>query len=162
MPLDRLSFELDATDWKILKELQEDGRLTNVELARRAGLSAPPCLRRVRALEDAGIIRGYRALLDGKLLGFDITCFAMVQLSSQAGNDLAQFETYIRNWSIVRECWSLSGDIDFLLKCVARDLQAFQKLVLDLTSLPNVRNVRTALTVAHVKDAPPVPLESMR
>lgn len=157
-----MSFELDATDWKILKELQADGRLTNVELARRAGLSAPPCLRRVRALEEAGIIRGYRALLDGKKLGFEITCFAMVQLSSQAGSDLAHFEGHIRNWSIVRECWSLSGDIDFLLKCVARDLHSFQKLVFDLTSLPNVRNVRTALTVAQIKDAPPVPLESVR
>lgn len=157
-----MTIELDATDWKILKELQADGRLTNVELARRAGLSAPPCLRRVRALEDAEIIRGYRAMLDGKLLGFEITCFAMVQLSSQAGQDLAQFESYIRSWSIVRECWSLSGDIDFLLKCVARDLHSFQKLVLDLTALPNVRNVRTALTVAHVKNSPLIPLETMR
>lgn len=157
-----MTIELDATDWKILKELQSDGRMTNVELARRAGLSAPPCLRRVRALEDAGIIRGYRAMLDGKQLGFEITCFAMVQLSSQAGQDLAQFESYIRSWALVRECWSLSGDIDFLLKCVARDLLSFQKLVLDLTALPNVRNVRTALTVAHVKDAPLIPLETVR
>ena len=76
---------LDAIDRHILKELQDDGRITNVELARRVGISAPPCLRRVRALEEAGYIKGYRALLDEKLLGYEVTIFAMVHLSSQAG-----------------------------------------------------------------------------
>src|SRR5215218_10212932 len=87
---------LDAIDWKILKELQEDGRITNVELARRVGISAPPCLRRVRSLEEAGYIKGYRALLDEKLLGYELTAFAMVHLSSQAVTDLQAFEEFVR------------------------------------------------------------------
>ena len=154
-----MRFTLDATDWKILSELQSDGRITNVELAKRAGLSAPPCLRRVRALEDAGIIKGYRAILDEKQLGYEVTCFAMVHLASQAENDLAQFEERIRAWPLVRECWTLSGDIDYILKCVAPDLRAFQTFVLELTGLPNVRNVRTAVTLDVVKDEPIVPFE---
>ena len=93
--------------------------MTNVELARRVGISAPPCLRRVRALEEAGFIKGYRGLLDEKLLGFEVTVFAMVHLSSQAEADLAAFEAFVRAQPIVRECWMLSGEIDFILKCVA-------------------------------------------
>jgi DNA-binding Lrp family transcriptional regulator len=154
-----LRFTLDATDWKILSELQADGRITNVELAKRAGLSAPPCLRRVRALEEAGVIKSYRAILDEKQLGYQVTCFAMVHLASQAETDLALFEERIRAWPLVRECWTLSGDIDYILKCVAPDLRAFQSFVLELTGLPNVRNVRTAVTLDVVKDEPIVPLE---
>ena len=150
---------LDSIDWAILKELQADGSITNVELARRVGLSAPPCLRRVRALESAGIIKSYRAMLDPKMLGFEIVCFAMVQLSAQGKTELASFKEEIRRWPLVRECWTLSGDIDFILKCVAPNLGAFQAMVLDLTALPNVRNVRTALTLDLVKDEPLVPIE---
>src|SRR5919107_385115 len=128
---------LDSIDWAILKELQADGSITNVELARRVGLSAPPCLRRVRALEQAGVIKGYRALLDPQALGFEVVCFAMVQLAAQGKAELAAFEARVRDWPIVRECWTLSGDIDFILKCVAPNLPAFQGFVLDLTALPN-------------------------
>jgi DNA-binding Lrp family transcriptional regulator len=149
---------LDSIDWAILKELQADGSITNVELARRVGLSAPPCLRRVRALEEAGIIKAYRALLDPQALGFEIVCFAMVQLAAQGQAELGAFEERVRDWPIVRECWTLSGDIDFILKCVAPNLPAFQGFVLDLTALPNVRNVRTALTLNLVKDEPLVPI----
>src|SRR5262249_7569639 len=117
---------LDAIDRQILKELQEDGRITNVELARRVGISAPPCLRRVRALEQAGYIKGYRALLDEKLLGYEVTIFAMVHLTSQAEADLKTFEDFVRAQPLVRECWMLSGEIDFVLKCVAPDLKTFQ------------------------------------
>lgn len=150
---------LDSIDWAILKELQADGSITNVELARRVGLSAPPCLRRVRALESAGIIKSYRAILDPDALGFEIVCFAMVQLAAQGKAELAAFKDEIRRWPSVRECWTLSGDIDFILKCVAENLGAFQTLVSDLTALPNVRNVRTALTLDLVKDEPLVPIE---
>lgn len=152
---------LDSIDWAILKELQADGSITNVELARRVGLSAPPCLRRVRALESAGIIKAYRAVLDPKALGFEIVCFAMVQLDIQGRKDLQEFEQRIKDWSMVRECWTLSGDIDFILKCVAPNLGAFQTFVSDLTELPNVRNVRTALTLDLVKDEPLVPIEDV-
>jgi len=154
-----LPTQLDAIDWKILKELQADGRMTNVELARRVGISAPPCLRRVRALEEAGFIKGYRALLDEKLLGFEVTVFAMVHLSSQAEADLTAFETFVRAQPIVRECWILSGDVDFILKCVAPNLSAFQAFVTELTGAPAVRNIRTSLVLRNAKDDAMVPLE---
>jgi DNA-binding Lrp family transcriptional regulator len=150
---------LDAIDRQILKELQDDGRMTNVELARRVGISAPPCLRRLRALEEAGYIRGYRALLDEKRLGFDLTAFAMVHLSSQAEADLKAFERFVRGAPLVRECWMLSGEIDFILKCVAPDLKTFQAFVDELTAGPHVRNVKTSLTLRNSKDAAMVPLE---
>lgn len=150
---------LDAIDRKILDELQRDGRITNVELSRRVGISAPPCLRRVRALEEAGIVRGYRALLDEKKLGHEVIVFAMVHLTSQADADLAAFEESVRAWPLVRECWMLSGEVDFILKCVAPDLTTFQQFVTELTAAPNVRNVKTALTLKRSKDEAMVPLE---
>ncbi len=149
----------DAIDRQILKELQDNGRMSNVELARRVGISPPPCLRRVRALEKAGLISGYRALLNAKSLGYEVTAFAMVHLASQAEGDLAAFEAFVRGQPLVRECWMLSGEIDFLLKCVAPSLPAFQALVAELTAAPNVRNVKTSLTLRNSKDAPIVPLD---
>jgi DNA-binding Lrp family transcriptional regulator len=153
---------LDAIDRQILKELQDDGRITNVELARRVGISAPPCLRRVRALERAGYLKGYRALLDEKLLGYEVTVFALVHLSSQADADLKAFEDFVRAQPLVRECWMLSGEIDFILKCVAPDLRTFQAFVADLTAAPHVRNVKTSLTLRNSKNAPIVPEEILR
>lgn len=150
---------LDAIDWNILKELQGDGRMTNVELARRVGISAPPCLRRVRALEEAGFIKGYRALLDEKRLGYEVTVFAMVHLASQAEADLNAFEAFVRAAPLIRECWMLSGEIDFILKCVAPNLAAFQAFVAELTAQPNVRNVKTSLAFKNSKDAAMVPME---
>lgn len=147
--------QLDAIDWKILKELQDEGRITNVELASRVGISAPPCLRRVRALEESGIIRGYRALLEEKSLGFDLTAFAFIGLTSQAEAELVAFEEKVRGWPIVRECFMASGEIDFILKCVAADLRAFQTFIIeDLTKAANVGSVRTALVIRRVKDEP--------
>jgi DNA-binding Lrp family transcriptional regulator len=163
MPIGRKAppwIELDRIDWLILQELQAEGRMTNVELARRVGISAPPCLRRVRALEQAGFILGYNARLNAKLLGFDVQAYAMVRLSSQAEADLAAFETLARSWIHVRECAMLSGDIDFLLKCVAPDLQSFQNFVIrDLTAAPNVDHVRTALTIRMSKTDGGLPIE---
>ena len=152
-----MSDRLDSIDRHILRELQDDGRITNVELARRVGISAPPCLRRVRALEEAGYIKSYRALLDEKKLGFELTAFAMVHLSSQADADLQDFERFVRTLPLVRECWMLSGEIDFVLKCVAPNLTAFQALVTELTGAPHVRNVKTSLTLRNSKDAAMVP-----
>jgi DNA-binding Lrp family transcriptional regulator len=153
-----MSARLDAIDRKILKELQDDGRITNVDLAQRVGISAPPCLRRVRALEQAGYIKGYRALLDEKLLGCEVTVFAMVHLSSQAEADLMEFEAFVRAQPLVRECWMLSGEIDFILKCVAPDLRTFQAFVVELTAAPHVRNVKTSLVLKMAKDAAIVPM----
>ncbi len=150
---------LDHIDRQILRELQDNGRITNVELARRIGISAPPCLRRVRSLEQAGYITDYRARLNAKALGFDVTAFAMVQLSSQSETDLQAFEAFARRAPLVRECWMLSGQIDFILKCVAPNLSAFQAFVTDLTAAPHVRNVKTSLVLRNGKDAPSVPPE---
>ena len=155
-----LPARLDAIDRKILKELQDDGRITNVELAKRVGISAPPCLRRVRALEEAGFIKSYRALLDEKKLGYEVAVFAMVHLASQAEADLVAFEEFVRQQPLVRECWMLSGEIDFVLKCVAPDLKTFQAFVEKLTAAPNVRNVKTSLTLRQSKDAAMVPMEN--
>ncbi|MCS0493726.1 Lrp/AsnC family transcriptional regulator [Ancylobacter mangrovi] len=150
---------IDAIDLSILRELQGDGRITNVELSQRVGISAPPCLRRVRALEEEGIIKGYRALLDEKQLGFELMAFAMVHLVSQAEADLNAFAGQVERWPLVRACWMLSGETDFILLCVAPDLRTFQSFVLELTGAPNVRNVKTALTLKQTKDAAVVPME---
>ena len=154
-----VGLRLDAIDLKILKELQDHGRVTNVELSQRVGVSPPPCLRRVRALELAGYIKGYRALLDEKLLGFEVTVFAMVHLSSQAEADLEAFEEFVRKEPLVRECWMLSGEVDFILKCVAPDMATFQNFVTHLTAAPHVRNVRTSLVLHNSKYEAAVPLE---
>ena len=135
---------LDSIDRRLLAELQSEGRVTNVDLARRVGLTAPPCLRRVRALEEAGVIRGYHADLDAPSLGFSITVFAMVSLKSQAEEDLRAFEQHIATLPEVRECHMLNGEIDFILKIVSKDLQSFQEfLTSKLTPAPNVSSVKT-------------------
>ena len=151
---------LDSIDRRLLAELQDEGRVTNVDLARRVGLTAPPCLRRVRALEEAGVIRGYHADLDASSLGFTITVFAMVSLKSQAEEDLRAFENHIKALPEVRECHMLNGEIDFILKIVSRDLQSFQEfLTSKLTPAPNVASVKTSLTIRTAKSEPGVPLE---
>lgn len=151
--------KFDDIDMQILRELQEDGRMTNVELADRVGLTAPPCLRRVRSLEEAGIIRGYHADLDSNALGYSITVFAMVSLKSQAEADLRTFEDHVATLPEVRECYMLNGEIDFILKVVARDLQSFQQfLTSQLTSAPNVSSVKTSLTIRTSKQMPGIPM----
>ncbi len=151
--------KLDTTDWRIVKELMADGSLTNVALAGKVGLSAPPCLRRVRALEETGVISGYTAIVDEQALGFALTAFAMVGLHTQSEADLRTFENRILGWPIVREAYMLSGESDYILKCVARDLPAFQDFVLkDLTAVPNVASVKTTLAIRRAKLAPGVPL----
>ena len=134
--------------------------MTNVELANRVGLTAPPCLRRVRALEDAGVIRGYHAELDPSQLGFAICVFALVSLRSQAEESLRQFEDHVRSLPEVRECHMLNGEIDFILKIVSRDLQSFQEfLTSKLTPAPNVASVKTSLTIRTAKQLPGVPID---
>ena len=155
----RVSKNLDEIDLKILAEIQADGRITNVELAKRVGISPPPCLRRVRTLEEEGYIQGYRGLLDPRRLGFDVTVFASVHLSSQADADLRAFEEFVRAEPLVRECWMLSGEVDFILKCVAPDMATFQEFVTHLTAAPHVRNVRTSLVLHNSKYEAAVPLD---
>lgn len=152
--------KLDEIDRKILAELQADGRMTNVELARRVGISAPPCLRRVRSLEEMGFIRGYHADIDARELGFEVQVFAMVRLASQSERDLSAFEALVQGWPLVRECHMLNGEIDFILKCVSPDLPSFQRFLTDqLTAAPNVASVKTSLVIRGAKDQPSVPFE---
>jgi DNA-binding Lrp family transcriptional regulator len=151
---------LDQIDRQLLAELQDEGRVTNVELAQRVGLTAPPCLRRVRALEEAGVIKGYHAELDPLKLGYAITVFALVSLKSQAEEALRQFEDHVRTLAEVREFHMLNGEIDFILKIVSHDLQSFQEfLTSKLTPAPNVASVKTSLTIRTAKQLPGVPLE---
>ncbi|WP_208354059.1 Lrp/AsnC family transcriptional regulator [Pseudaestuariivita rosea] len=152
--------KLDPIDRQILAELQADGRMTNVELAKRVGISAPPCLRRVRTLEEAGYIKGYHADVDARSLGFEVQVFAMVGLQSQAESDLSAFEDLCRNWPLVRECHMLNGEVDFILKCVAPDLSSFQSFLTEqLTSADNVASVKTSLVIRMAKDEPGVPFD---
>ncbi len=151
---------LDPIDRKILSELQADGRMTNVELAKRVGISAPPCLRRVRTLEEAGFIRGYHADVNARELGFEVQVFAMVGLDSQAESELVAFEERCRQWPLVRECHMLNGEVDFILKCVAPDLSSFQSFLTgELLSTPNVASVKTSLVIRGAKDEPGVPFD---
>ncbi len=151
---------LDPIDRRILAELQDDGRMTNVELAARVGLTAPPCLRRVKALEEGQFIQGYHAALNPSELGYTITVFAMVSLKSQAEADLQAFENHIAGLEPVRECHMLNGEIDFILKIVAKDLQEFQRfLTSSLTTAPNVAGVKTSLTIRTSKNKPGVPVQ---
>lgn len=152
--------KLDEIDRMILAELQADGRMTNVELAKRVGISAPPCLRRVRTLEEQGYIRGYHADVDPRELGFEVQVFAMVGLVSQAEVDLSAFEKLCQSWPLVRECHMLNGEVDFILKCVAPDLRSFQRFLTEyLTSAANVASVKTSLVIRGAKDEPGVPFD---
>ena len=152
---------LDRIDRQILSHLQQDGRMTNVDLAERVGLTAPPCLRRVRALEEAGVIRGYHADLDPASLGFPITVFAMVSLRSQAEHDLGAFEAHVAEIPEIRECHMLNGEIDFILKIVAADLKSFQEiLTTHLTPAPNVASVKTSLTIRTAKSQSGIPVST--
>lgn len=152
--------KLDPIDRHILAELQADGRMTNVELAKRVGISAPPCLRRVRTLEEAGYVKGYHADIDARELGFEVQVFAMVRLQSQAEADLSAFEARCRAWPLVRECHMLNGEIDFILKCVAPDLSTFQSFLTgELLKAENVANVKTSLVIRCAKDEPGVPFD---
>ncbi|KJZ18301.1 Lrp/AsnC family transcriptional regulator [Loktanella sp. S4079] len=152
--------KLDEIDRMILAELQADGRMTNVELAKRVGISAPPCLRRVRTLEEQGYILGYHADVNARELSFEVQVFAMVGLVSQAEVDLSAFEKLCAGWPLVRECHMLNGEVDFILKCVAPDLRTFQRfLTEELTSAENVASVKTSLVIRGAKDEPGVPFD---
>jgi DNA-binding Lrp family transcriptional regulator len=156
---DQRRITLDRTDRAIVRELQANGRITNVELAARVGLTAPPCLRRVRTLEETGVVKGYHAAVDRLALGWAVMVFAMVSLRSQADGDLRAFELHARAFREVREIHMLNGEIDFLLKVVAPDLPSFQDfLVRNLLTAPNVAGVKTSITIRSTKDEPGVPV----
>lgn len=151
--------KLDRIDLQILKDLQDNGRITNVDLARRAGISAPPCLRRVRALEEAGYIRGYHADLAGEALGFDVAFFALVGLDSQSEGVLTAFERTMAGWLEVRECHMARGPSDFVLKIVARNTAHENQLTTRLTAVPHVVTVQTIQVIRTSKSEPGIPID---
>jgi len=150
--------DIDAIDRRIIIELQADGRMTNVELARRAGISAPPCLRRVRRLEETGIIRGYHAETDPQKLGFAITFFVIIGLDTQKDAALAAFERLVATWPEVRECHMIRGGGDFLIRLVARDTAQENELTRKLTEAPGVATVRSLQTIRTSRTVAGVPL----
>jgi DNA-binding Lrp family transcriptional regulator len=152
---------LDEIDRRILLELQQDGRMTNVELAKRAGISPPPCLRRVRRLEEAGYIKGYHAETDGQLLGWQISFFVIVGLESQKQATLDGFEALVAGWPEVRECHMIRGGGDFLLKLVARDAAHENQLTARLTAAAQVAKVQTLQTIRTSRALAGVPMEKL-
>lgn len=154
---------LDVVDLQILEDLQADGRITNVKLAENAGISAPPCLRRVRALEKSGVIEGYHASLNSKALGFQVIIFAQVGLSSQSDADLRAFEAKVHQWPLVRECHMIAGEADFFLKIVARNWDEYQQFHSQhLTTLPIVASVKSILVIRTTKQQAGIPVDLVK
>ncbi len=146
---------LDQIDRKILIELQRDGRITNVELAAIAGISAPPCLRRLRALEDDQVILGYHAEVNPEAVGYKIIAFVQIKLDSNSDTELRAFETRVEHWPQVRECYMLAGDYDFLLRVVARSWEGYQQfLTSELTAAPHVAQIKSSVGVRRAKFIP--------
>lgn len=153
--------KLDKIDRKILQNLQSDGRMTNVDLSKNAGISAPPCLRRVRALEENGFIKSYHARLDIQALGYGLTVFALIKLTSQAEADLKKFQDKCDELELIRESHMLSGEVDFLLRIVAKDWESYQQFLTEqLTAIENVTSVKTLPLLRSVKELPGVPIDA--
>ena len=152
--------KLDKIDRRILKNLQDDGRMSNVKLAQEAGISPPPCLRRVRALEEAGYITGYYASIDPSVLGFGVVIFAEVKLDHNAEANLNVFTEKLNNWPLVREAYMLAGEMDFMLKIVAKDWDDYQRFLTgELTATDNVATVKSTMMIKQSKFQPGVPID---
>ncbi len=151
--------KFDAIDIRILKELQQDGSLSNVELARRVHLSPSPCLARVKALEAAGVIGRYVALTDPKALGLDLNVFINISLKEQSKQALAAFEERIAEHEEVMECYLMTGDSDYLIRVAVADIAALERFILDqLTPIPGIEKIRTSFTLKQVRYKTALPL----
>jgi DNA-binding Lrp family transcriptional regulator len=149
----------DETDLEMLEILQWDGRCSVSSLAARVGLTAPPCLRRLRTLEEDGTIKGYHAVIDPTLLGFHVTAFVFVSLKSQTTKNIREFERFARDWPIIRECHFLHGRTDFLLKCVSEDLSTLQYFLEHfVASRGNVEQVKMSVAARPTKRDGGVPI----
>ena len=154
---------IDAVDLRILAELQQDGSLTNVELARRVHLSPSPCLARVKALEAAGVIERYVALASAKQLGLGLSVFINISLKSQAKDSLAAFERRIAEHDEVMECYLMTGDSDYLIRVAVPDIAALERFILEqLTPIPGIEKIRSSFALKQVryKTALPLPVRS--
>ncbi len=151
--------KIDKIDKKILSLLQDNGRISNVDLAKAIGISPPPCLRRLRALENSGYIKGYHAALKQESLGFTVTIFAMVLFKQHAEEDIQKFSDCVDRWPMVRESHFLAGDGDCLLKIIAKDWDDYQNFLRqDLMKAPNVGQVRSNLSIGSPKNIVGVPI----
>ncbi len=146
--------QLDGVDLKILSELQRNGRVRNNELAQRVGVSAPNCLRRLKSLLSRGVIRAIRAVIDERLAGYEVVSFVTIQLGSQAQPVLEAFEASIAAVPRIQQCWRISGDTDYLLKCVAPSVDSMRQQLLHFAAMPNVKNVRSFPVLGVAKDVP--------
>ena len=151
---------LDRYDWQILRVLQEDGRISNQDLAERIGLSPSPCLRRMRALEEAGLITGYRALLDAKKLGLSLMALIYISMDQHTPERFSHFEAEVEQIPQVLECLLITGqDADYQLKVVVKDMDAYQELLLNrLTRIPGVTGVHSSFVLRRVVDRTALPL----
>lgn len=159
-PARQTRIKLDRIDRRILSDLQDNGRMTNVELAKNSGISAPPCLRRVRNLEDMGLIKGYYTRVDEAALGYPVTVIALIKFTTVSDAELQKFTDQINDWPLVRECYLMTGEHDVMLRVVAQDWDSYQQfLTSQLMKAPNVASVKSSLTVRVTKNAPGVPIE---
>lgn len=143
----------DDFDRKILRELQADGRLPNIELAERIGLSPSPCLRRVRRLEETGVIRGYTALVDPAAWGWTMTAIATIRLVQQNEDDIVMFEQAVRGWDEVLECHLVTGSRDYMLKVAARDLGEYERFIKEkIARLKCVASIETSFIMSTIKE----------
>ncbi len=152
-------FELDAIDRRIIVALQADGRMTVQQLAAQVGLSASPCARRVRLLEQAGVIKGYAALIDQAQIGLPISAFASIKLARQHEEDLDSFASAVSRWPEVVDCYLMTGQRDYLMRIVVRDLEAYERFLKEkLTRLSNVASIETSFALGQVKRSDHLPL----
>lgn len=152
--------KLDKIDFSIIECLQKHGRMTNVELAAKAGISAPPCLRRLKFLEENGVINGYHAEINGAAMGYNFEAFCFISLNSQAAKDVEHFVQNIKKLPNIRSCISTIGFFDFMLKIVTLDLKHFEKLVENnISKIQNISQIKTLVVVKKLKEEHGVPME---
>jgi len=153
---------LDTTDRRILEQLQADGRLSNQELAERVSLSPSPCLRRVRALERAGVIRRYAAVLDAQQVGLGLLAYVSVKLEKRGKMPVDQFTRAVESWPEVIACYSMTGDMDYLMRVQIEDLEHYSRFIMDkLLKQPGVIDIRTNFVLERVKETTVLPLEHL-
>lgn len=155
-----MAARLDATDRRILRVLQADARTTNVELATRIHLSAPQCLRRVRSLEERGVLRGTRADVDAEALGFGVTAYVSVSIGGDDFGRVRDIEAEMRAFPQVLECWAVSGADDYLMKVVATDLKGLSAFLTDrLMQVEGIDDVRSMICLEEIKPPSPLPVD---
>jgi Lrp/AsnC family leucine-responsive transcriptional regulator len=162
MPKTPEKLALDRIDRRILEQLQADGRLSNQELAERVSLSPSPCLRRVRALERAGVIRRYAALVEPQQVGLGLLAYVTVKLEKRGKMPVDQFARAVEGWPEVIACYSMTGDMDYLMRVQVEDLEHYSRFIMDkLLKQPGVIDIRTNFVLERIKETTALPLEQL-